>query len=94
MRRLTGLVYAVAITAFALLAADGHGTTAVLGVTVAAFLLACSAVAAAHRVVAAPVSYSPHGAVHEERCLHGTFRAQSSPDAAGRPKPRAPGHDG
>ena len=84
----------LAVTFLLLLApgdASGPGGLAMLTAIAAAFSIAAVIVCLDRRVTALP--HGPHGsgAVAEERRLHGAFRRLSSPDAPGRPRPRAPG---
>ena len=88
------LVSLLAVTFLLLLspgAASAPGGLAMLTAIAAAFTIATVIVCLDRRVTSLP--HGPHasGAVAEERRLHGAFRRLSSPDAPGRPRPRAPG---
>lgn len=80
------LVFALAV------APQAHADAGSVGVALAVLVLASLALVAASRdaltTLAPAVTGRPAG---DERCLHGSFRHQSSPDAPGRPRPRAPG---
>ncbi|WP_188544092.1 DUF6412 domain-containing protein [Rhodococcoides trifolii] len=71
-------------------AADVQTSVGIVGAVAVAALVAALAfhVAGQERsALFAPTT----GPASDERCLHGSFRRQSSPDAPGRPQPRAPG---
>ncbi|MDI9914977.1 hypothetical protein B2J88_00255 [Rhodococcus sp. SRB_17] len=77
----------------ALLAApplSSSGSAAVLGTAIAVFVVAALSASPMYEALQlrAVSSQGPSG---DERCLRGAFRRQSSPDAPGRPQPRAPG---
>ncbi len=69
--------------------ADGQSSAAMLAVV--AVVVISSFALLYGRDVAALVTVSATGPVADEENLRGSFRRQSSPDAAGRPRPRAPG---
>lgn len=89
MARLVAVVLTLALAVTTVLGADTSGA---VGVTLGALLLAAVvAWCAGDRPVPARVCTTA-GPVGQERCLRGSFRPQSSPDAPGRPRPRAPGN--
>lgn len=91
MDRILTTVLTLVFAVSALLATDTPGV-GMLGVTVAALLLAALVCWRTGDQVALSRVCTTSGPVGEERCLHGAFRSQSSPDAPGRPRPRAPGN--
>lgn len=90
MRALYALVLSLA---FALaVAPQAHADAGAVSVALALLLLSSLVlVAAARDAVAVCTPAVAGGPARDERCLHGSFRHQSSPDAPGRPRPRAPG---
>ncbi|MDI9898986.1 DUF6412 domain-containing protein [Rhodococcus sp. IEGM 1409] len=66
------------------------GSAAVLGTAIAVFVVAALATSAKYELLQL-CAVSATGPSDDERCLRGAFRRQSSPDAPGRPQPRAPG---
>lgn len=91
MQRLTTAVLSLVVAVLAVSSLDTHGNLALVGATFAALLLLGLALrGGAGRLQALRVA-AVSVAAHDERRLHGAFRCQSSPDAPGRPRPRAPG---
>lgn len=66
------------------------GSAAVLGTAIAVFVVAALATSSKYELLQL-CAVSATGPSDDERCLRGAFRRQSSPDAPGRPQPRAPG---
>ena len=67
---------------------DIHSSVVILGVVAIVAALALYTVGFDAVLRTAPTT----GPSSDERCLRGSFRRQSSPDAPGRPQPRAPGN--
>lgn len=79
------------LAALLVLPVDGPGSVTALG-TAAALALATGLLLRAPRTVL-PVPRAvraPGAPAEDERCRRGSFRRQTSPDAPGRPRPRAP----
>jgi hypothetical protein len=80
---------------FLLLLTPGDASTpgglAMLTAIAAACTIAAVLVCMDRRVTALPHGAHASGAIAEERRLHSALRRVSSPDAPGRPRPRAPG---
>ncbi|WP_092806463.1 DUF6412 domain-containing protein [Rhodococcus globerulus] len=66
------------------------GSAAVVGTAIAVFVVAALATSPRSELLQL-FARSSSGPARDERCLRGSFRRQSSPDAPGRPQPRAPG---
>lgn len=66
------------------------GSAAVLGTAIAVFVVAALATSSKYELLQLR-AVAATGPSDDERCLRGAFRRQSSPDAPGRPQPRAPG---
>ncbi|HEX6446913.1 MAG TPA: DUF6412 domain-containing protein [Streptosporangiales bacterium] len=91
MQRLTTAVLSLVVALLAVSSLDAHANVALVGAAVAAALLLGLALRdGAGRLRVLRVVATP-GPAHDERRLHGAYRCQSSPDAPGRPRPRAPG---
>ncbi|KAA0019457.1 DUF6412 domain-containing protein [Antrihabitans cavernicola] len=71
---------------------DGNVAATAIGAAVALLVVAVVVTHGSRRELLALFTSST-GPEHSERCLRGAFRRQSSPDAPGRPLPRAPGTD-
>ncbi|MFC4373884.1 DUF6412 domain-containing protein [Nocardia halotolerans] len=86
-------VLACVLPAFVLIAAPGGEAARVLAFGAVAAAMVCALVAVTgHRAV--PVRAACAGPPRSaQRRLRGAFLPQSNPDAAGRPRPRAPGID-
>lgn len=91
MQRLTTAVLTLVVAVLAVSQLDSHGNLALVGATVAALLLLGLALRDGGGRLRALRLATVNGPAHDERRLHGAFRCQSSPDAPGRPRPRAPG---
>ncbi|MGU3437394.1 DUF6412 domain-containing protein [Actinomycetes bacterium M1A6_2h] len=71
-------------------AADVQGSVSLLGAVAVVALVAALVIHTAGHSLS--ILFAPNaGPASDERCLRGSFRRQSSPDAPGRPQPRAPG---
>lgn len=86
-------VLAYLLPAVVLVSMPGGETAQLLAAGALAATMACALVAlTGHRLV--PVRVAAAGPPRSaQRRLRGAFLPQSNPDAPGRPRPRAPGHD-
>ena len=88
-RPLAAALLSLLLVLFAAPALIGPPDLAALGVA----LVVLVAAALLHGTGVTPLAWAARhrGPDDDERQLRGAFRRQSSPDAAGRPRPRAPG---
>ncbi|WP_316575167.1 MULTISPECIES: DUF6412 domain-containing protein [Nocardia] len=86
-------VLACVLPAFVLLTTPGGDAARMLAVGAVAAAMVCALVAiTTHRQL--PIRVAAAGPPRSaQRRLRGSFLRQSNPDAAGRPRPRAPGID-
>ncbi|MBB5915019.1 hypothetical protein BJY24_003886 [Nocardia transvalensis] len=94
LRSAAPLVYALVVSAVAALVMPFGEPNSLMAVGAAAVV--ALAVVAAHtaRVTLVPVVAHAGPPVSAQRRRRGSFLRQSNPDAAGRVRPRAPGHGG
>lgn len=91
MQRLTTSVLSSVVAVLAVSSLPTYGDLALVGATVATVLLVALALHDTRGRLDVPGVATVAGPARDERRLHGAFRCQSSPDAPGRPRPRAPG---